>query len=80
MGEAATLIKLINPKNIKKQRIYAMSTNPGTVKQYNEDRVSAFFNITKSGIENCNMSFLFFAVYDGYGGNSCAEFLKENLH
>jgi len=22
----------------------------------------------------------FFGIYDGHAGNSCAEFLKENLH
>jgi serine/threonine protein phosphatase PrpC len=22
----------------------------------------------------------FFAIYDGHGGNMCADFLKDNLH
>ena len=51
-------------------------------RNYNEDRVSIILNVLKpnsrSNEEWPKVSF--FAVYDGHGGNKCADFLKENLH
>lgn len=62
---------------------YAANTNQGIIRNYNEDRVSIILNIVKpKGKENvakwpkCS----FFAIYDGHGGNVCADFLKDNLH
>jgi len=62
---------------------YAANTNQGIIRDYNEDRVSIVLNImqppTKKDIENwpkCS----FFGVFDGHGGNTCADFLRDNLH
>ena len=51
-------------------------------RNYNEDRVSIILNVIKPNSRKneewpkCS----FFAIYDGHGGNKCADFLKENLH
>ena len=61
---------------------YAANTNQGVFRNYNEDRVSIILNITKPSfkqIENWP-TWSFFAVYDGHGGASCADFLRDNLH
>ena len=63
-------------------RAYSAITNQGLVRNYNEDRVSIILNITKPAHrkdENwpkCS----FFGVYDGHGGHTCAEFLRDQLH
>ncbi len=54
-------------------------------REYNEDRVSIIFNISKpSGFEESNDNIWpkcsFFGVYDGHGGSGCADFLRDNLH
>ena len=62
---------------------YAANTNQGIIRTYNEDRVSIILNIVRPKCKEklkywpkCS----FFAVYDGHGGNACADFLKDNLH
>lgn len=61
---------------------YAVNTNEGLVRDYNEDRVSIILNIMQSGKENSKdwPKAAFFGVYDGHCGASCAEFLRDNLH
>lgn len=62
---------------------YAANTNQGIIRTYNEDRVSIILNIVKpKGKENIINwpKWSFFAIYDGHGGNVCADFLKDNLH
>ena len=51
-------------------------------RNYNEDRVSIILNITKPAFKNIEdwPTCSFFAVYDGHGGASCADFLRDNLH
>jgi protein phosphatase 2C family protein 2/3 len=52
------------------------------IRDYNEDRVSIILNIVKplsyKGSSWPNISF--FGIYDGHGGNSCSDFLRDNLH
>jgi protein phosphatase 2C family protein 2/3 len=63
---------------------YSANTHQGIQRNYNEDRVSIILNMTKPA----NKAFhnkewpkcSFFAIYDGHGGNACADFLKDNLH
>lgn len=62
---------------------YAANTNQGIIRTYNEDRVSIILNIVRpKGKEHIEKwpKCSFFAVYDGHGGNVCADFLKDNLH
>lgn len=61
---------------------YAVNTNEGLVRNYNEDRVSIILNIMQSG-KNADSKWpkcAFFGVYDGHCGSACAEFLRDNLH
>jgi len=54
----------------------------GLVRTYNEDRVSIILNIMKP-LNRSNEQWpkcSFFGVYDGHGGVTCAEFLRDNLH
>jgi len=64
-------------------RGFAVCTNQGLVRNYNEDRVSVVLNIAKPANKapndywpNCSM----FGVFDGHGGSKCAEFLRNSLH
>lgn len=61
---------------------YAANTNQGVFRNYNEDRVSIILNITKPSFKKVDHwpTCSFFAVYDGHGGSSCADFLRDNLH
>jgi serine/threonine protein phosphatase PrpC len=52
-------------------------------RNYNEDRVAIILNIMKPKAKvyegqwpKCS----FFGVYDGHGGNVCADFLRDYLH
>lgn len=55
-------------------RAFASSTHSGNVKPFNEDRVSV---VPRLSNEYPDISL--FAVYDGHGGQGCAEFLKESM-
>jgi hypothetical protein len=64
-------------------KAFSVNTHQGTVRAYNEDRVSIllnaqqrFENLVSSQVKSCSM----FAIYDGHGGSDCCNFLKENLH
>lgn len=64
-------------------KAFSVNTHQGTVRNYNEDRVSIllnaqqrFENLQSKNINQCSM----FGVYDGHGGADCCNFLKENLH
>ena len=61
---------------------YAANTNQGVFRNYNEDRVSIILNITQPQFKNVDNwpTCSFFAVYDGHGGASWADFLRDNLH
>lgn len=61
---------------------YAANTNQGIVRDYNEDRVSIVLNIQKPADKKCDRwpKCSFFAIFDGHGGHTCADFLRDNLH
>ena len=63
-------------------KAYAANTNQGVVRQYNEDRVAIILNISKPPEITCDNwpKCSFFAIYDGHGGEKCADFLRDNLH
>jgi hypothetical protein len=64
-------------------RSYAANTNQGILRDYNEDRVSIILNIArpdnKKNIANWP-KISFFGIFDGHGGYSCADYLRDNLH
>lgn len=63
-------------------RAYAANTNQGLIRNYNEDRVSIILNINKPANRTSEKwpKCSFFGVFDGHGGNKCADFLRDNLH
>ena len=68
-------------------KCFAVSTHKGTVRNYNEDRVSVLLNahqkLSSKSIDNTkgpSNSFSLFSIFDGHGGNSCCNFLKDKLH
>lgn len=72
----------ISHKNFGIIEGYSAITTEGLVRDYNEDRVTIIFNISKP--TNCKDEFWpkcsFFGLYDGHGGSGCADFLRNNLH
>lgn len=69
-------------KAISHLKAYSANTHQGTVRNYNEDRVSIILNVVKPNSfagdywPKCSI----FGIFDGHGGNLCADFLKDNLH
>jgi hypothetical protein len=69
-------------KSLNLIKSFAANTHQGVVRKYNEDRVSIILNIVKPNSFKgaywpvCS----FFGVFDGHGGNKCADYLKDNLH
>ena len=64
-------------------KAYAANTHKGLVRDYNEDRVSIILNISKpptSTYQGVWPTCSYFAIFDGHGGETCAEFLRDNLH
>jgi protein phosphatase 2C family protein 2/3 len=61
---------------------YAVSTNQGLIRNYNEDRVSIILNLIKPKNKICLKwpRCSFFGIYDGHGGSGCADYLKDHLH
>lgn len=62
---------------------YAANTNQGILRDYNEDRVSIILNVAKPESKKSNSlwpKISFFGVFDGHGGASWADFLRDNLH
>lgn len=63
---------------------YAANTYKGTVRNYNEDRISVIVNVKHNNYQNLknktDSKISFFAIYDGHAGNKCCEYLKNNLH
>jgi hypothetical protein len=69
-------------KSLTHIKAYAVNTCQGVIRTYNEDRVSIILNIIKPATfkgehwPKCS----FFGIYDGHGGNGCADYLRDNLH
>jgi len=63
---------------------YAANTHNGIARGYNEDRISIVLDLKKPSLAktgtNSTKKISFFAVFDGHGGSSCAEFLRDHLH
>jgi len=67
---------------------YAVNTCKGLVRPYNEDRVSIILNMIKPEDKKSSRwpvcSFFGVArahqVFDGHGGHTCSDFLRDNLH
>ena len=62
---------------------YSANTHQGISRNYNEDRVSIIMNIVKPKSKPESLAWptcSFFAIYDGHGGNACADYLKDCLH
>jgi len=64
-------------------RAYAANTNQGIYRDYNEDRVSIILNMGRPENKK-HLDFWpkvsYFGVFDGHGGSSCAEYLRDHLH
>ena len=71
----------ISTNSINKIKSYASNTYVGMFKDYNEDRIELVETIeqpeNKKNIFWPKMSY--FAVFDGHAGQSCSNFLKNNL-
>ena len=71
-------------KSYGQVKAYASCTNQGLVRNYNEDRVTTALNIPRPINNNttaerwplCHV----FCVFDGHGGDKCANFLQERIH
>jgi protein phosphatase 2C family protein 2/3 len=62
---------------------YGANTNQGIARNYNEDRVAIILNIMKPKSKTSNAVWpkcSFFGIYDGHGGPTCADFLRDYLH
>ena len=77
----------VSTKSYGPIKAYAANTNQGIARDYNEDRVSIIININQPNNNNNNKEndqkawpkASYFSVFDGHGGNKCAEFLRDNL-
>ena len=76
----------VSTKSYGPIKAYAANTNQGIARDYNEDRVSIIININQpANNNNKNKEKVnwpkasYFSVFDGHGGNKCAEFLRDNL-
>jgi protein phosphatase 2C family protein 2/3 len=69
-------------KSISNVISFAVNSHNGSVRTYNEDRVSIIVNVKNPSPEFIKKWPLvsYFAVFDGHSGSRCADFLKENLH
>ena len=75
----------VSTKSYGPIKAYAANTNQGIARDYNEDRVSIIININQPNNNNKEKEKIiwpkasYFSVFDGHGGNKCAEFLRDNL-
>jgi len=69
-------------KPIGKLKSYGANSYIGLTRNYNEDRIKIINKVTapNSTSDEDWPEISYFAIFDGHGGNKCANFLKENLH
>lgn len=60
---------------------YAANSHVGLVRQTNEDRVMINYRVSKPDYKLTDNwpTISYFGIFDGHGGSSCAEFLRDNL-
>ena len=60
---------------------YAVNSYQGLFKLTNEDKVSLILSITKpKGFKREWPQCSYLAIYEGYNGSRCSDFLRDNLH
>jgi protein phosphatase 2C family protein 2/3 len=71
-------------KNYNIINSFAVTTHRGTVRNYNEDRVSVLLNVQQGQDKGVPAedakSYSLFSIFDGHGGYGCCNFLKDHLH
>lgn len=88
MSQIPYLPAFESPRVILKQykmiHSFAVTTHRGTVRNYNEDRVSILLNVQQNLQNGTKVeqgeNFSMFSIFDGHGGYGCCNFLKDNLH
>ena len=90
VGHGSQLPLFSNSKTSNKKfgvvQSFAANTNTGLVRKANEDRIAIILNVIQPIMKEPKMpeedwpKIQIFAVYDGHGGNQCAEYLNEHLH
>lgn len=63
-------------------QLYCANTHRGIVREHNEDRVMIMTRVQKPSDrkEEKWPTCSFFGLYDGHGGKTCSNFLRDNLH
>ena len=62
---------------------FAVNSYQGIIKNYNEDKVSMILSIKRPKTyppEKKWPNISYFGLFDGHGGSSCGNFLRDNLH
>ena len=61
---------------------FAVNSYEGLIRKYNEDKVSIILTVKKpkNFKEEYWPKISYMALFDGHGGNSCSNFLRDNLH
>ena len=72
---------IVSEKTFGIIRGYGANTYRGLVRNYNEDRVAIILNFQKpKSFSRVWPKVQFFGIYDGHGGDKCANFLSQYLH
>ena len=73
----------ISSRNFGIIKAYGVNTSQGIIRDYNEDRVSIVINMVKPPniqIDDLDWPKIsYFGIFDGHAGNTCADYLKDNL-
>ncbi len=84
----ASHLPFIEPSRISQRACgvvyaYATNTHDGLVRAYNEDYVAVVPDLrkpTNHGGNYQSKKVSYFGLFDGHGGNACAQYLRDNLH